>query len=348
MSSMLLRLSVPGTDAHGGPSPDPNYGGQLNPYGILGVPGEGTPRVTTSVQSGEYDDGGAYELSTPSYAIEDVAFGELAEDVMISPRTAPQMVGLGLLQAIDEADILAAADPDDEDADGISGRANWVWDEASSSEALGRFGWKANQPSLEQQVAGAFLGDMGITSPLFSQQNCTEAQPECLQAPDGGSPELDAEHLADVVYYSKLLAVPARRSVGEREVQRGEALFRELACSSCHTPRFQTGEIEDFPELSQQVIFPYTDLLLHDMGEELADGRPDFGADGNEWRTPPLWGIGLFEAVNDHTRYLHDGRARNLEEAVLWHAGEADASARAFRALDSEERSALLRFLESL
>ena len=348
MTSMLIRLSIEGTDEHGGPSPEPTYGGQLNPFGILGVPGEGDPRVVTTLLAGEFDDGSAYELSVPSYELRDLQFGELIEGTLLSPRTAPQMIGLGLLQAIDEADILARADADDSDDDGISGRPNHVWDAKLESLALGRFGWKANQPSLEQQDAGAFLGDMGITSTLFGGQNCTDAQPDCLAARDGGAPELDDEHLGDVVYYSQLLAVPARRDVGDAQVAQGEALFAELGCAGCHTPTFETGVLEGFPELSGQTIHPYTDLLLHDLGDELGDGRPDFEANGNEWRTPPLWGIGLFQDVNDHTRYLHDGRARNLEEAVLWHGGEAEGSALAFRALAESERQALLRFLGSL
>lgn len=348
MTSMLLRLSVPGTDEHGGPKPEPTYGGQLNPLGILGVPGEGDPRVVTTLIAGEYDDGSSYELSSPSYELRDLAYGDMPADIMISPRTAPQMIGLGLLQAIDEADLLAHADADDADEDGISGRPNQVWDVASESVMVGRFGWKANQPRLEQQNSGAFNGDIGITSTLFPDENCTAAQPKCQEALNGGAPEIDVKHVSQVDYYSKYLAVPARRNYDDAEVKRGEALFGQLGCSSCHVTTFKTGMVDETPELSLQTIHPYTDLLLHDMGDGLADNRPDFEANGNEWRTPPLWGIGLFQDVNDHTRYLHDGRARNLEEAVLWHGGEAENSAAAFRALTADERAALLKFLDSL
>ncbi len=348
MSSMLIRLSVPGADEHGGPLPEPTYGGQLNPLGILDVAGEGDPRVVTALITGEYDDGTEYELSVPSYELRDLAYGEIAADVMLSPRTAPQMIGLGLLQAIDESDLLATADPDDADGDGISGRPNHVWDVASASVMVGRFGWKANQPRLEQQNSGAFLGDIGITSTLFPNQNCTAAQPECEAATSGGDPEIDAIHVEKVDFYSKYLAVPARRDYSDPVVLQGEKLFGTLGCGSCHTTTFKTGTVEDNPELSSQTIHPYTDLLLHDMGDDLADGRPDFEADGNEWRTPPLWGVGLFKEVNDHTRYMHDGRARNLEEAVLWHAGEAENAAAAFKSLAKAERDALVRFLDSL
>jgi CxxC motif-containing protein (DUF1111 family) len=348
MSSMLIRLSVPGKNEHGGPAPEPTYGDQLNPFAILGVAGEGDPRVLTELVEGRYDDGTRFELSVPSYELRDLAFGELTEGTMLSPRVAPQMVGLGLLQSIDEADLLAHADPEDEDGDGISGRPNRVWDLTTESSALGRFGWKANQPSLEQQNSGAFLGDIGITSPLFPTENCTSAQPECQAAVNGGEPEVSSTKVAQIDFYSKYLAVPARRGYRDAEVRAGERLFTDLGCASCHVTTFVTGVVPGEPELSQQTIHPYTDLLLHDLGDDLADGRPDFEADGNEWRTPPLWGIGLFNDVNDHTRYLHDGRARSLEEAVLWHGGEAAEATRAFKALAADERSALLRFLGSL
>ena len=348
MSSMLVRLSVPGTDEHGGPKPEPTYGGQLNPLAILGVPGEGDPRVVTEAVAGRYDDGTEYELAAPRYELRDLAFGKMAPDTMISPRTAPQMIGLGLLQAIDEADLLARADPSDADENGISGRPNRVWDVASESVMLGRFGWKANQPRLEQQNSGAFLGDIGITSPLFPEENCTSAQPECQGALSGGSPEIELAQVAQVDFYSKYLAVPARRDYTDPTVLQGEALFGQLGCGGCHVTSFKTGIVADSPELSSQLIHPYTDLLLHDLGDALADGRPDFEADGNEWRTPPLWGIGLFKDVNGHTRYLHDGRARNLEEAVLWHGGEAAQTTAAFKALSADERAALLLFLGSL
>jgi CxxC motif-containing protein (DUF1111 family) len=348
MVSMLIRLSVPGTDEVGGPAPEPTYGGQLNPLGILGVPGEGDPRVSTSLSTGHYDDGSRYELSVPSYELRDLAFGDLAEGTMLSPRVAPQMIGLGLLQSIDEADVLRHADPDDEDGDGISGRPNRVWDFASQEVVLGRFGWKANQPNLEQQNSGAFLGDIGITSPLFPAENCTEKQAECRAARTGGEPEVTEKKVTQIDFYSKYLAVPARRDLRDPTVRRGEQLFSTVGCAKCHVTTFVTGSIATDPELSAQTIHPYTDLLLHDLGDDLADGRPDFEADGNEWRTPPLWGIGLFEDVNDHTRYLHDGRARNLEEAVLWHGGEAAETTRAFKALSADERAALLRFLGTL
>jgi CxxC motif-containing protein (DUF1111 family) len=345
--SVLIRLSIPGQTDSGGPAPEPTYGGQLQPKAIPGVLPEGNAFVSYEEIPGAFPDGETYSLRRPIYTFE---LGRSAMDAatLRSPRAAPAMIGLGLLEAIPEEDILAAADPDDTNGDGISGRPNRVWDAASGTKALGRFGWKANQPTLAQQTAGAFLGDMGITTTLFSSQECTSMEADCLDAPNGGVPEASALILERVTFYSTTLAVPARRDWKDPTVVLGKQRFFEAGCGGCHSPAFHTGTLEDFPELSSQTIRPFTDLLLHDMGEELADGRPDFEADGREWRTPPLWGIGLVEVVNGHTNLLHDGRARGLLEAVLWHGGEAEASREAFRAMPREDRSALLRFLESL
>lgn len=345
--SVLVRLSVPGQTDHGDPAPEPVYGGQLQPKAIPGVTPEGDAFVSYEEVAGTFADGEAYQLRRPTYSF---ALGRGAMDaaVMTSPRGAPQMIGLGLLEAIPEAMIVAAADPDDADGDGISGRTNLVWDVVLQQLVLGRFGWKANQPNLKQQTAGAFLGDMGISTSLFATQECSSAETDCAAAPDGGAPEC-SEHIRDAVtFYSMTLAPPARRDWQEPEVLQGKQLFAKAGCAACHTPKFETGNLEGFPELSGQTIRPYTDLLLHDMGEELADGRPDFAADGQEWRTPPLWGIGLIAVVNGHTNLLHDGRARGVSEAILWHGGEADASREAYRTMSPEDRHALVRFVESL
>ncbi|MCB9705515.1 MAG: c-type cytochrome [Myxococcales bacterium] len=346
--SMLLRLSIPGAGPHGEPLAVPGYGGQLGPHGIDGVPGEGTPTVVYVDEAGSFDDGEPYSLRRPTYAIEAPAYGPLPDDLMISPRVAPAMIGMGLLEAIPEAAIVAGEDPEDDDGDGISGRVNRVWDAGAGALALGRFGWKANQPSVRQQVAGAFLGDIGITSSLFTMEDCPAEQAECLAAMSGGSPEIDDGLLDDVVFYSSTLAVPARRGVDDPEVLRGKGIFADAGCEGCHTPRLETADDAAIEEARGQTIWPYTDLLLHDMGEGLADGRPDFGADGQEWRTPPLWGIGLVETVNGHTNFLHDGRARSLMEAILWHGGEGERSRDAVLALAAADRAALVAFLESL
>lgn len=351
---LLIRLSIPGQDVHGGPLDDPGYGGQFNHRSILGVPAEGTSRVTYTEVAGAFADGTPYQLRAPAYELGQLAFGPLASGAMMSPRVAPAMIGLGLLEALDEATIVALADDHDADGDGVSGRPNRVWDVRSQAMRLGRFGWKANTPGIEQQTSAALLGDIGITSPMFPDESCPPAQTACAAAQSGGTPEIAQDKIDEITYYSLLLAVPARRDFEDPEVLRGKALFAEAGCGGCHASKTRdgeplvTGELAGFPELSGQTIYPYSDLLLHDMGAELADGRPDFVADGREWRTPPLWGIGLVRVVNDHTNFLHDGRARDLTEAILWHGGEAEVAREAFRTMRRDDRAALVRFLESL
>lgn len=344
---LLVRISAPGESDTGSPLPDPVYGGQLQDRAILDVPAEGTVAVTWEVVEGEYADGTPYTLARPTYSVDGLQFGPLADGAMLSPRLAPQVIGMGLLEAIPEVAVLDAADPDDEDGDGISGRPNMVWDEASASTVLGRFGWKANVPTVEQQVTGAFIGDIGITSSAHLDQECGPTQDACADAIDGGEPELTDERLADVTFYGRTLSVPAMRDVEDDDVREGAAVFEDLGCASCHTQSQTTGD-SDIDALSNQTFFPYTDLLLHDMGDGLADGRPDFEASGSEWRTPPLWGLGLVDDVNGIRYLLHDGRAATFEEAILWHGGEGSAAAEAFRTAAVEDRRRLLALLEAL
>ncbi len=346
--SLILRLSVPGAGPHGAPRPHPNYGDQFQPRGIPGVPPEGEAIVTYEPVHGAFGDGWSYELMRPHYQFASLAYGALGTNVLISPRVAPSVFGLGLLSAIPENDVLNNADPKDKDGDGISGRPNRVWNMREKKKTLGRFGWKANQPTTEQQDATAFHGDIGITSELFPDQNCMPGQSACASAPDGGTPELTPLKLKRVTDYIMRLAVPARRGWTNDLVRVGEGLFRDMKCNACHVSDFITGNVPGKPELSRQAIHPFTDLLLHDMGEGLADGRPDFEASGSEWRTAPLWGIGLTQTVNGHTRFLHDGRARNLQEAILWHGGEAESAKVSFRKLSWLDRQAVLSFLDSL
>lgn len=348
MDSMLLRLSIPGTDPHGGPRPHPAYGDQLQDKSIQGVAAEGRVGVTWTKIAGRFADGEAYELTRPDYRIEGLAYGPLGKDIQISPRVASQVIGLGLLEAVPEAYLLAFADPDDSDKDGISGRPNRVWDPAAKKTVVGRFGWKANAPTLMAQSAGAAFGDIGLTSPLHPAQNCPPAQKACAGAVAGGETELSQEFLDKLVLYLRLLAVPAQRTPNDPAVRRGEQVFADAKCWTCHQPVLKTDASAALPELRNQTFHPFTDLLLHDMGEGLTDGRPDFQASGREWRTPPLWGIGLFQTVNGHTRYLHDGRARNLSEAILWHGGEAAASRDAFAKMPKADRAALIAYLNSL
>lgn len=350
---LLIRVSVPGPD--GVPVPVPMYGDQIQDGAISGVPAEATIVVTREVVTGQFADGTTYELEVPTYSLEDPAYGALPDDLMVSPRVAPAVFGVGLLEAVPVDAIVALADPDDADGDGVSGRPNWlvaaegqqVLVGAGAERVLGRFGWKANVATVNDQNAAAFIGDIGITSSLHPDENCDVSQTACGEAIDGGSPEIDDQKLGRVTFYTRTLAVPARRDVGDPDTVAGEQLFGDIGCASCHVGEMSTGD-SDIEALADQTIRPYTDLLIHDMGEGLADGRPDGDASGSEWRTPPLWGIGLIESVNGHTRFLHDGRARNLIEAILWHGGEAAATQARFTELSADDRRRLITFLESL
>ena len=352
--SMLVRLSIPAGPEHAevvrerGIAPEPSYGGQLQDMAIPGVAPEGKVRLRYSTEQVRFADGTEVELRRPEIELNDLAYGDMHPDTRMSLRIAPPMIGLGLLEAIPEEALLANADPDDRNGDGISGRPNRVFDQTSRQTVIGRFGWKAGQPSLNQQNADAFFNDMGLSTSLLSGSSCTDRQTECRAMPDGGEPEVSDDILAQVLFYTRNLGVPARRNVDDPQVLAGKTLFHRAGCQSCHVPQFTTAADAAEPELANQLIRPYTDLLLHDMGEGLADDRAEFEAKGREWRTPPLWGIGLTQAVSGHTQFLHDGRARNLLEAILWHGGEAEKARQIVLGYDQNERTALLSFLESL
>ncbi|WP_229203343.1 di-heme oxidoreductase family protein [Dyadobacter jejuensis] len=346
--ALLFRLSVPGVGPHGGPMPHPIYGDQFSPRAIAGVLAEGDVTVTYTNITGSYPDGTPYSLQKPTYSFKNLNYGDIS-DAMVSPRIAPVMAGVGLLEAVSDADILSRVDENDTNADGISGKANYVWDAQLQRKVLGKFGWKANQPTVAQQVGGAFSGDMGITSSMFPTENISPNQLGRLGAlPNGGEPEIEDAIFDDVVFYIKTLAVPARRDWKNETIVEGKKLFMTAQCNGCHVASLTTGSSSDMTLLNKQAIKPYTDLLLHDMGDGLADGRPDFDATGSEWRTAPLWGIGLVQAVNKHTQFLHDGRARNIEEAILWHGGEAEKSKTAFMNLNKTQRASVIAFINSL
>jgi CxxC motif-containing protein (DUF1111 family) len=342
-NGLLLRLSQMGVDAHGGGLPIMGFGGQLQDQAIAGVRPEGKFSIAYTEQAGAFGDGTPFSLRAPRYVIQNT-YLPLPANVQVSPRIASPVFGLGLLEALDEQTIVAGADPNDRNNDGISGKANYVWDVKSQKIVLGRFGWKANQPSLLQQNAAAFNGDMGVTTSLFPDESSAGQ----IQAIPAHAPEVDDRTLDAVVHYTQTLGVPARRNLADAAVQRGKLVFENAKCAACHTPSLRTGTLQGLPEVSNQQIFPYTDMLLHDMGEGLADNRPDFAATGREWRTTPLWGLGLTATVNKHTFLLHDGRARNVMEAILWHGGEAQASRDYVRRLAKDDRDALLAFLSSL
>ncbi|MDP5253518.1 MULTISPECIES: di-heme oxidoredictase family protein [unclassified Vibrio] len=353
--SMLIRLSVPATSPaqqkliqRQGVIGEPTYGTQLQDFALPGQKPEAKVAVEYHYQEVQFADGYTVTLRKPKIVLSELAYGKMSQQVQMSARIAPPMIGLGLLESIDDATLLAAQDPNDYDQDGISGRVNWVWDRQAERLAIGRFGWKAGQPTLMQQNASAFSEDLGLTSHMFPKPSCQPSQTLCQQLPDGGSPEVSKRVLNFVEFYTRHLAVPARRQLDDALALQGEKTFTELGCGRCHQPVFKTGNRPETPALSQQVIHPYSDLLLHDMGEGLADNRPEFTANGREWRTPPLWGIGYTKKISGHTHYLHDGRARNLLEAILWHGGEAEPIKQQVLQLNEQQREALVAFLQSL
>ena len=344
LTSLLIRISIPGVGAHGSPNPVPGFGGQLQQRGILGAPPEADVKVAYVEQTYTFADGEPYTLRKPIYTLAS-PYQNLPGNVLISPRMASPVFGLGLLEAISEADILAWADENDADGNGISGKPNRVWSVEKQAHTLGRFGWKAGQPTVIQQSAGAYNEDMGITSFIFPVES-TQGQPQ--HSLSTGQKEISDSLLFAVAYYVRTLAVPGRRKADDVVVQQGKALFRQIGCNNCHRPMFTTQTNISSPEFSRQTIFPYTDMLLHDMGDGLADNRPEFDANGYEWRTAPLWGIGLTKAVNGHNNFLHDGRARSFTEAIMWHGGEAEDAKNSFAQLSKAQRDAVIKFLGSL
>lgn len=340
METMVVRLSLPG----GGPHPA--YGDQLNERAVPGVLPEGRAQITTVEVPGTYGDGTAYVLARPEVRFADLAYGPL-DAHPVSARVAQATVGLGLLEAVPDAALAAMADPDDADGDGISGRVSRVTLH-DGTPAAGRFGWKAAMPTLAEQAAEAGLNDMGLTSYLRPSANCQPAQAACVARAVRPRPDMSDNFFDNLVTYLQMTTVPERRNEDDPTVKHGEALFAAFGCANCHRPTLDTGEAAALPELANLTFRPYTDLLLHDMGEGLADGQTVGDASGREWRTAPLWGIGLTETVSGHSYLLHDGRARSLLEAILWHGGEAEAARERVVAATPEERKALIRFLESL
>ena len=369
LQALTMQLSIPGTDDTGKPLPHPLYGENFSTQATDGSTAEGRLTVSYELIEGAFADGTPYTLRKPVYAFRDTAYGSLGSNLpdasgtpgydgvaYASPRIAPMLAGVGLLDAVAESEILAGEDPNDADGDGISGRANRVWDEASGQTVIGRLGWKANQPNLEQQTAVAYQLDLGMTSPMFPEHDCGEAQPDCEA--DSGEIELSSGEIGLVAAYLRGLSLPPRENYEDPEAYIGMQLFKQANCQACHTPTIQTRSDHHIAALSNQEIQPFTDLLLHDMGPGLADGRPQFEASGSEWRTAPLWAAGFVPHVlgvpdvcsepysgGATPNYLHDGRARSLMEAILWHGGEAAASRDAVLAMNAEERAALLKYV---
>ncbi len=336
----LMRLTI--SDA---------YGDQLQDKGLGGIGGEAKVRVTYEIITKKYPDGTSYELRKPHYEFYDEKFGSLS-GALISPRVATQTIGLAFIDALTEEQILKNADENDADDDGISGKANYVWNVRKQKNTIGKFGWKSNAPTVEQQIAGALSGDMGMTTTIFPKQNCPSPQQDCndfLAEHDTiKNVEFSDEQLQQVTFYQAALSVPERRNVKDKDVLKGKGLFHEMQCIKCHAIGFKVQKSEMIPQIEGTVFNPYSDFLVHDMGEDLADNRTDNLADGNEWRTQPLWGISMIPVVNKHTFLLHDGRARSIEEAILWHGGEAQKVKEKFMNLSKKEREQVIKFVNSL
>ena len=330
--------------AHAQGRPDPRYGSQFSERAARGLPAEGSLAVQWEDVRDTTGSGAA--LRRPRLSIVNTAYGPLDRDTRESMRIAPVAFGTGLLEAVPDSLLEALADSSDRDGDGVRGRVHWVRDAAGSRRA-GRLGWKATQVTVAGQVTTALVGDIGITSPQQPREEITDAESAAHRVPSGGDPEIDGQRLSSLIDYCRLLAVPGRRSVRDPAVVRGGRTFADIGCASCHRPALVTGA-SDIAALSHQVIHPYSDLLLHDLGPALDDGMPEGDARSSEWRTAPLWGIGLAERVGGSRYLLHDGRARSIEEAILWHGGEAERSRRAFVGLSKEARMSLVAFIGSL
>jgi CxxC motif-containing protein (DUF1111 family) len=346
-SPMLVRISLdprhaadflgadPQPVGHG-PIPVPGLGGQLQDQAVSGALAEVTITLNWSSVEGYYDDGTRYTLRQPVLTFsgrEDGVALMQNPAVLRSLRQTPPVFGVGLLEAVPVETLEALEDPEDNNQDGIRGRLNRVWDPLKQEVTVGRLGWKASSPNVLVQTAGAFAEDMGVHNPIFPDVD--------------GTAEITLDQVKGAAYYMQTLAVPDRDRTWA-DTRAGEKLFHDLGCASCHRPSLTTGSDHPIAALRDQTFAPYTDLLLHDMGEGLADERPDYQASGREWRTAPLWGIGLAQTVLPGSGYLHDGRARTLEEAILWHGGEADRAQKRFKALPAASRSALIKFLRSL
>lgn len=348
----LLRVSVPGQGPHGEPKPHPDYGDQIQVFGVnVGLkenlkPGEADVYIDWTPSSVTLADGTPVELRRPQLRMENLRFGPLSEKTMTSLRNTQVIYGLGYLEAVPESTLkdIAAL----QKTQGLNGRLNYVRDDIHQKTVLGRFGWKANQPSIRQQIVAAFLGDMGVTSSLYIEENCPPVQTLCLAMPPGNRPELLDYNWDQMEFWHAALAPPPARNLELPQVKLGEKLFQQAGCAACHLPELRTGDYPMLPIIANTTFRAFTDLLLHDMGEDLADGRPDFLAGPRDWRTPPLWGIGLSAQVNGSTHLLHDGRARNVLEAILWHGGEAKAAKDAFSKMPTDERDALIAFVNAL
>ncbi len=343
--SMVIKLSLIKNNLI---YPDPKYGYQLNDKAILGVPFEGKAKINYLTKIVSFEDETTVSLSKPIYSFDNLSFGPFDINTKHSGRVAPAVFGLGLIEAINENDILSKADPEDQDKDGISGRPHYILDVPSKTLKIGKYGWKATRATLLHHITGAASQDMGLTSSIFPDKNCMPVQKDCKEKISGGTPEISDDQIDRLLLYMQTLAAPLQRNKNDKAVLQGHDLFTKIGCNKCHTESYKTGEHQIHKELSHKIITPYSDFLLHDMGPDLDDKVSEGDASSSEWKTPPLWGIGLVEKVNKHTRFLHDGRAKSIEEAIIWHGGEAENSKNKYLKLNKKDRNYLLKFLNSL
>lgn len=345
---VLAHVSTPGLDAKGRPRPVEGFGTTLEDRALAGRENEADLNVTYHDSTVTLSGGETVTLRVPSYSVDD-PYRSFPDEAQVSPRAPLPVIGLGLLEAVPARVLEQWAREQASDGDAVSGEVNRVWNRTEQEMQIGRFGWKALEPSLREQTASAYHLDMGITSPLRpTESGAGQSGHEEADSLDN-DPEVTYQTVKEATFYVQSLGVPARRNLGKSMVQQGRDLFGKIGCATCHRPTAESGQLEGVPSVSNQRFAPYTDLLLHDMGAALADGRPIFDASGREWRTPPLWGLGLRQLVQGHNTLLHDGRARSIREAILWHGGEAEPARERFRTkLTKEEREALLKFLRSL
>lgn len=346
--SLVARLSIKSNESkehqellkYKGFVPNSVYGNQLSINGIHGIDFEGNVKIDFEELEVIFPDGEKQLLLKLKYSLVNLNYGALSEDSNVSYRLAPTLNGMGLITLISDEDILKNVDENDKNEDGISGRANWVYSNLTKKEELGKYTWKASVASLKEQVAGAASNDMGLTTSIFPNENCTSFQKACNKAPKAKDAiDLPDERLDAVTYYLKNIKTYTPKIT--KEYKEGLEIFEQISCAKCHISSFDTKK--GFK------VFPYSDFLLHDMGEELSDGRVEFKASQNEWRTAPLWGLALHEKINkEKPRLLHDGRARSFQEAILWHGGEAMKAKENYMNLPKEKREKLLKFLEEL
>jgi len=341
--SLVTRLSIDkhqNRDTKMGFVPEPAYGSQLSINGVYGVPYEGKPSRNYTTETIALGKNKKVILRKPHYGVINLQYGDMSKDVILSQRVAPALIGLGLLEQISDNQLLVNEDINDTDSDGISGKANWVYSPETLNLEIGRFNWKANVSKVKHQVAGAMSNDMGLTSPLYPIENCTKVQNECLNSPKGRDTfDVPMKRLDAVTFYLKHLKVLQAKQ--DKHYKEGLKIFKQISCSSCHIPTFTLSDGKS--------IHPFSDLLLHDMGKGLADGRVEFQATGSEFRTSPLWGISVCKQIlKKRINFLHDGRAGTIEEAILWHGGEAEQAKNNFINLAPWKQKVLIHFLERL